>query len=200
MPSPLAIQVFTGRDPALKSRIADLAQLRMTVFREYPYLYDGSLAYEEEYLRTYLECADIVVVLVTDGARVVGASTGLPLSAETEAFQRPFLAQNLDPGRVFYGGESVLLPEYRGQGLYRSFFTQREAHARSFGHDRMAFCAVVRPDSHPRRPADYVPLDTIWQKFGYTKHPKLTTTYPWKDLDEPSASDKEMVFWMKPLN
>jgi GNAT superfamily N-acetyltransferase len=201
MPQGIELEVLTGRDLALTARIPDLARLRITVFREYPYLYDGSLAYEEEYLATYPACPDSVVVLARAGTAVVGASTGLPLRAKTEAFQRPFVAQGFDPARVFYCGESVLLPAYRGRGVYRDFFSAREGQALALGgFEWMALCAVVRPDSHPRRPADYVPLDAIWEKFGYRKVSTLTTRYSWKDLDDTTASEKEMVFWLKHLS
>ncbi|HLL24828.1 MAG TPA: GNAT family N-acetyltransferase, partial [Kofleriaceae bacterium] len=39
-----------------------LAALRIRVFREWPYLYDGSLAYEEAYLASYVS-PDAIVVL-----------------------------------------------------------------------------------------------------------------------------------------
>src|SRR5690606_17923419 len=107
-----------------------LAELRIAVFRDFPYLYDGSLEYEERYLRTYANSPDSVIVLVRDGQRVVGASSGIPLADETEELKRPFLEQGLDVDRIFYCGESVLLAEYRGRGLGVRFFQEREAHAR----------------------------------------------------------------------
>ena len=38
----------------IRDYFEDLTQLRMTVFKEFPYLYEGSLEYELEYLETYL--------------------------------------------------------------------------------------------------------------------------------------------------
>lgn len=195
-----AIRVLTGRDGALGAYLDDLARLRITVFRDFPYLYHGSLDYERNYLRTYLECPDCVVVLALDGERVIGASTGLPLEAETDDFQRPFCAAGIAPATVFYGGESVLLPSWRGRGIYREFFAGRENHARALGRfDRMVFCAVVRSLDHPRRPPGYVPLDAVWTRFGYTRRDDLVTTFAWQDLDEEAASPKQMVFWEKTL-
>ena len=200
MRSSLALEVVTGNTPAFAASIPDLARLRIAVFREFPYLYAGSLTYEEQYLATYTQCPASVAVLVRDGARVVGASTGLPLAAETAEFTEPLVAAGYDPAEIFYCGESVLLREYRGQGIYREFFSAREAHAQSLGGMRwMALCAVTRAVDHPRRPLDYVPLDAVWAKFGYTRHPSLTTHYPWQDLDEAAPSPKEMVFWLKAL-
>lgn len=200
MTTPIEIRVLTGDAPALRDHVADLARLRITVFREFPYLYDGSLDYEEKYLQTYLDCAESVVVLALDGGQVVGASTGLPLEYETEEFKRPFAAAGLAPSSIFYCGESILLPAYRGRGLYKQFFGGREAHARRLGRfARMVLCAVERPLDHPRRPPGYQPLDAIWQRFGYVKRPDLVTTFDWKELDEDSASPKRMVFWEKLL-
>ena len=88
---------FLGSDPELKSYLPDLAQLRIRVFRDFPYLYDGTVAYEEKYLETYTRCAESIVVLVLDGSKVVGATTGLPMSAETEEAMTPpksFIAPN----------------------------------------------------------------------------------------------------------
>lgn len=200
MPEELHTEILTGRDPALVAVVPDLARLRIEVFREFPYLYDGSQAYEEKYLGTYTRCPDSVVVLARDGSRVVGASTGLPLREETPEVQQPFLAHGYPAAAIFYCGESVLLPAYRGRGLYKAFFSGREHHARRLGGMRwMALCGVVRPESHPRRPPGHVPLDAVWQHFGYVKHPELTTHFEWQDLDEAAPSPKEMVFWLKAL-
>lgn len=200
MSEALEVRVLTGRDPALADRVRDLAQLRIMVFREFPYLYDGDLAYEQNYLRTYLECPESVIVLACAGRDVVGASTGLPLEYETAEFKQPFVAAGLDPRRIFYCGESVLLPAWRGRGLYRRFFAAREEHARQLGRfAHMVLCAVERAADHPRRPADYQPLDRVWAHFGYVRHPEWVTHFSWKDLDERAPSAKPMVFWEKRL-
>jgi GNAT superfamily N-acetyltransferase len=172
----------------------------MSVFREYPYLYDGSEAYEAEYLRTYTASGKAIAVLARDGDTIVGASTGIPLAAETEAFVRPFEALGLDPATVFYCGESVLLPGWRGRGVYRAFFEAREAYARGLGGmSWMSFCGVVRPENHPLRPPQWEPLDAVWRRFGYAPEPKLRTNYAWKDIDQPASTEHPMQFWLKPL-
>lgn len=185
--------------PSLEKYIADLARLRIEVFRDFPYLYDGHLEYEQKYLRTYIRVPDSVIVLAFDGERVVGASTGLPMEAETENVKQPFRAHGYDPTRIFYFGESVLQSGYRGKGIGVRFFEEREAHARSLGRfDWTCFCAVERPVDHPRRPPDYVSLDEFWKRRGYVRHPELRTIFSWQDLDEQAESPKPMVFWLKP--
>lgn len=186
---------------AIEPVIPDLAQLRITVFREFPYLYDGDLAYEAQYLQTYVRSAGSLCVLARDDrGQVVGASTALPLADETEEFQRPFLTAGLDPAKVFYFAESVVLSAWRGVGLGVRFFAEREAHARALGgFGWCAFCAVQRPLDHPRRPVDFQPLDGFWAKRGFVPQAHLHTTYHWRDLDESEESAKPMSFWLKEL-
>ncbi|MDG4553317.1 MAG: GNAT family N-acetyltransferase [Candidatus Competibacter sp.] len=196
--STLHVQRLSGS--AIVPHLPELARLRIHVFREFPYLYQGNAAYEEKYLKIYAGTPDSVLVLVQDEERVAGASSGLPLAAEPPWVIEPFLALGHDPRRIFYYGESVLLPEYRGQGLGKRFFEEREAHVRGLGRfDLICFCAVERPTDHPRRPAGYRPLDTLWNRYGFVKHPELRATFSWRDLDEDAESPKSMVFWLKRL-
>ncbi|MBK8769033.1 MAG: GNAT family N-acetyltransferase [Rhizobiales bacterium] len=188
---------LTGPDVA--SVIEDVARLRIRVFRDFPYLYDGTLAYERDYLARFAASAGAVVVVARDGADIVGAATGCPLAAEHEAFQAPFLARGLDVASIFYCAESVLLPDYRGQGAGHRFFDLREQQARALGASHAAFCAVARPEDHPARPPKYAPLDPFWRKRGYAPVPGLVTEFSWRDLDQPHDTLKPMQFWMRDL-
>ena len=195
---PTDIRLLSGS--AIRPFIDDLARLRITVFREFPYLYDGSPEYEANYLETYVRSSWSLCVLVLDGNQVVGASTGLPLADETEEFQRPFLEQGWNPGHIFYFGESVLLPAYRNTGLGLRFFEERERYARGLQRfDWCAFCAVQRPQDHPARPAGYRTLDEFWRRRGFSPRPELHTEYHWRDVGEPCESAKPMSFWLKEL-
>lgn len=191
------IRTFSG--DAARRYFEDLARLRITVFRDFPYLYDGSEDYERKYLATYAKSAGAVFVLAFNGNKVVGASTGMPMIDETEEVRAPFLTAGYNPDKMFYFGESVLLPDYRGHGIGVQFFEEREAHARKLGLTTCTFCAVERAVDHPRRPADYVPLNTFWKKRGYTHHPELNTTFTWQDLDEEAQSAKPLSFWIREL-
>ncbi|MEJ2456485.1 MAG: GNAT family N-acetyltransferase [Candidatus Thiodiazotropha sp.] len=194
----LKIECYSGEE--LLRHLPKLARLRITVFRAFPYLYDGDMDYEERYLQTYIQAKDSVIVLAWDGDRIVGASTAIPLREETPEVQAPFLKAGYAIDEIFYCGESVLLPEYRGQGAGVSFFDHREAHARECGDYKYScFCAVQRPNDHPARPVDFVPLDRFWSKRGYSIQPELQTEFSWKELGEEMASPKQMTFWMKRL-
>ncbi len=183
---------------ALEPWLDPLGTLRIAVFRDYPYLYDGTLEYERDYLRTYLDTPDSLVVLATEaGGQVVGATTCIPLRDEGPEFQEPFLSQDFDVDEVCYFGESILLPQYRGRGVGKEFFRRREAHAQRLGARWTAFCAVDRAPEDPRRPAGYRPLDSFWLAQGYTKNPEMQATFVWKEIGEETESPKTLTFWLK---
>jgi len=193
----IEIEPVTGE--AIAPHLDALAALRIAVFREFPYLYDGSLDYERRYLATYAASPDSLVVLARDGARVVGASTAMPVALHSDDVA-PVLARAGYPVEaVCYFGESVLDAAYRGRGIGRAFFEHRERHARARGFRIAAFCAVVRPPDHARRPADYVPHDAFWTRRGFQRRPDITTTFSWRDLAERDETPKPMVFWIKEL-
>lgn len=194
----MEIKAFSG--PEADKYFDDLAHLRIAVFREYPYLYEGEMAYERQYLQTFFTCPDAVLVAALDAGRSVGLSTALPLEAETENIQKPFLERGYRLSEIFYLSESVLLPEYRGQGLGKRFFEEREAFARKLGpFTHTAFCGVIRPPGHPLRPAAYQPLDGFWTKQGYRLQPGMTCEISWKEIGENAESPKKLQFWMKEL-
>lgn len=192
-----AIRALEGA--ALVAALEDLARLRITVFRDWPYLYDGDLAYERRYLDSFRRAEGAILVGAFDGPRLVGAATGAPMEGHAAAFAAPLARTGLDPAEVFYCAESVLLPAYRGQGAGHRFFDLREAQARALGRTWSVFCAVARPKDHPARPQGYRPLDPFWQARGYAKMPGLFAHLAWRDLGAVEETEKPLQLWGKRL-
>ena len=117
--SPVRVVSLTGA--ALQTALPDLARLRITVFRKWPYLYDGALAYEERYLARFAATERSVIVAAFDGETIIGAATASPIGGHVPEFSAPLEMAGLPVDRIFYFGESVLLPEYRGQGIGHAF-------------------------------------------------------------------------------
>ena len=192
----ITTRILTGDSVA--AVLDDLARLRIAVFRDWPYLYDGDLDYERDYLRAY-QTPGAVVVAAFDGARMIGAATGAPMEHHAGDFAAAFANRPEALEDIFYCAESVLLPEYRGKGLGHAFFDGREAQGRALGRRYSAFCSVQRPALHPLRPANYRPLDDFWRKRGYEPLSGAVAEFDWKDIDAPVSTRKPLQFWMKRL-
>jgi GNAT superfamily N-acetyltransferase len=197
----MAIRIETLTQDTFGAVLPALADLRIEVFRDWPYLYDGSLAYEQRYLNTFAATAGSVIVAAYDGDAIIGCATAAPLLGHDPAFAAPFIKAGYDPTRVFYFGESVLRAAYRGRGIGHAFFDHREAAARRAPDvTHTAFCAVVRPPEHPSRPLEYSPLDAFWTKRGYARVPDLIAHYDWTDVGDATKTSKPMQFWMRALH
>ena len=195
----MTVKVLSLTGPALEDALDDVARLRIAVFRDWPYLYDGDLDYERRYIATYRESPNAIVVGAFDGDRLVGASTGTPMEEHGDEFGAAFAPTGISLTDIFYCAESVLLSDYRGQGLGHAFFDAREAHARALGRSYSAFCRVVRPEDHPLRPSEYRPLDGFWRKRGYAPLEGAVAEYSWKDIGEGAETAKPMQFWIRAL-
>ena len=191
------VRALTGAD--LEAALDGVAALRISVFRDWPYLYDGSLEYEREYLQTYRDSPGALLVGAFDGDRLVGASTSTPMEDHAEAFAGPLKAIGLPVRSILYGAESVLLPAWRGQGLGHRFFDLREAHARRLGRTHVAFCSVVRPENHPMLPATFRTNDAFWLGRGYAPLPGIFAEFAWKDVGDVAETAKPLQFWMRAL-
>lgn len=191
----LTFKTFLGRE--IESVLEPLSRLRITVFREFPYLYEGTLAYEKDYLQTYLNSDRSFLFTVYHGEEMVGATTCIPLTDETPDVQEPFIKAGMPMKKICYFGESVLLKAYRGRGLGVRFFNERETHARNLGAGIMVFCAVQRPADHPLKPAGYSDLSEFWRHRGYLPATHLVSKFSWKDIDQTEETFKPMNYWSK---
>lgn len=194
----IIVKPFVGKD--IDKYRLELARLRIEVFREYPYLYDGTIAYEEEYLESVVQSEESLFVVAFDDGKVVGVSTGVPLLYEPFEVQKPWVEAGAELSEIYYFSESVLSKAYRGLGVGVKFFEEREKHARQLGYKVATFCGVIRSDNHPNKPEEYKSLDSFWRKRGYHKKPGYTCLMSWKDINEIDASEKQLQFWDKKLD
>jgi hypothetical protein len=179
--------------------LSSIAKLVIDTFKEYPYLHQDDLFSLIEFLKMYSECPESTVLLVLDCSNIVGISSGIPTRFDSKKFQKPFIDNGIDVNKVYYLGDSILLPIYRGKKIYRDFFIKREMAAAEFGYSICAFVSVERISNDPRRPDNYFSLEEIWLRYGYKKYPELTIEQEWVDVGDKKPSKKNFVYWLKYL-
>jgi GNAT superfamily N-acetyltransferase len=195
-------QSYTGVQ--ITAVIGDVAALRISVFREYPYLYDGNRAYEERYLQGLVRNdRSLVVVARVDGA-VIAAATALPLASDAEilaGIDGPFAALGLDAHDHYYYSEIVVDPAHRSRGIAREFYRRREAHARALGYRRVCLAAIEREPGAVAVPSGYFDPAAIWAAMGFVREPSLFVTFRWPTRAAEGTRDLEhkLVFWLHRL-
>ncbi len=183
----------------IRDYLDELAKLRINIFQEYPYLYHGEQAYELTYLGIYAESADALAIVAHDDGALAGAVTAIPLKDEMTELTAPFNGTPYPLEQIFYIGELLFYSKYRSSGMGSRLIAQVEAYVRSLKRYRFLTCAtVVRPDEHPQRPANYLPIDSFLHKNGFQPLAGITATFDWPELDGVSRSHS-MQFWLKRL-
>lgn len=193
----IVVRALQGAD--LEAVLDDVAALRIAIFRDWPFLYDGTLAYERQYLATYRDNPGSLLIGAFHDGRLIGASTSTLMEDHAPEFGAPFTALALPLTSILYGAESVLLPPYRGVGLGHRFIDLREAHARALGRSHVAFASVKRPDQHPLKPANARTNDAFWRGRGYAPLPDVEARFSWRDVGEDHETEKALQFWMRAL-
>lgn len=190
-------QLLTGT--AIADVLDDLATLRLEIFQEYPYLYEGRREDELNYLGTYAKTPDACVITACDGSTVVGAATGMPLSHEDAQLRDAFAGITLPLDEVYYVGELLFRPVYRNSGLGRKMLDHMENHIRSLDSYRTLTCATVeRSGESPSRPPDYIPIRRFLTRTGFIQLPGVTAHFMWREIDGVKR-DHTMQFWSKEL-
>lgn len=192
----IRIEVFTG--PQARAYFSQIANMRITLFSEYPYLYQGDINSEQAYLETYFCSANASILLVCDGDKIVGYSSSIPLIEEEDALKKPFIDRCLDLNDYLYIGEVMLCPEYRHKGITEKFFAYHENKARQAGYKKVVFMTVERSDNHANKPSVYQGLDPVWRHFGYEKS-DILVYFKWKQIDTRQETLNSLAIWQKTI-
>jgi GNAT superfamily N-acetyltransferase len=191
-------QLLTGT--AIADGLDEVATLRLEIFREYPYLYQGRRDDELAYLGAYAAAPDACVILAYDGDAVIGAIAGMPLVHEDPEMIDAFAGITFPLDEVYYVGELLFRSAYRNGGLGQKLLVRLESHLRSLGRCRSLTCATVeRPDDHPLRPHDYIAMTRFLARTGFVRLTGVTTSFTWREIDGVKR-DHLMQFWSKSID
>lgn len=196
------LDVYYGSDIA--PHIGAVAQVRIEQFRHYPYLYDGSLAYEENYLAGYLNEPRAQLIVARHMGAVAAVATAVPLASSSDIVADApvlFAAAGHNPKTYYYYAEIIVLPDHRGAGLAKQIYALRAAAARDFGYQNLCLAVVDRPADHPLKPSGYVGPERVWIKDGFKKT-DIRFSYDWPTIQsdgETIDQANDMVFWIRAL-
>ncbi|NGX45983.1 MAG: hypothetical protein K940chlam2_01164 [Chlamydiae bacterium] len=189
--------VLKGKD--ILPYLDQVAQLRMGIYREWPYLYEGDLATEKNYLKVYAEAKDSLLVVATEGDQVIGIAIGLPLNESIEQIQDVFREKQVSMENCYYFADEVLIKEYRGQiGLtMNQKFEQAVGELKRYGE--IYGFEIVREANDPRKPEGYRSLDPLWEKLGYGVIPGWEAHVEWLDVGDAEKTSHLMRFRKKSM-
>lgn len=195
----IRMEVVQGE--AIHAYVKDITDLSLIIYREYPYLYEGT---EEEYLPHIQHYAqpESVACLLFDNEKTIGVAIGLPLKAMRDNYKRPLLNSDvyINIDSVFYLGEILLLPEYRGRGLGKQMYLKFEEMVRKKENFKsICLSKISELESHPRMPAQYKSLDTFWAKLGFKRLNNVHFSVVWLNVGDQEESSHKMVYWIKTL-
>ena len=193
----LTLRILVGSEIA--PHIEAITNVCLAAYREYPYLYEGSLEEYGPIIARYAESQHGVVCAVFDGNTLVGAATGMPLNEMAEKYQQPLLDHNHDTSKIFYLGELVLFAKYRNQGYGKKMYQAVEEWAQKNTRcSTLALCAAIE-DPHPLKPDNYHSSESFWIKNGLEKHPEMILVGCWRCIGEEDNSYHPMIFWTKEI-
>ena len=195
------MEVHTYLGAEIGAFIEPLGRYRIEIFREFPYLYDGDMEYERNYLSRYLQSGESFLLLGQDALGIACACTGIPLEHEMDEFKAPFIQRGGSVTDKFYLGEIMIRKDLRGQGLgTRVMKLALSTIARTGKYQHVVLCTVIRPPNHPLKPAGYQFNDHLWRKVGFSKLADDKVFFPWKDLGDAHETIKPMHYWIKTVD
>lgn len=180
--------------------LRNLARLRIDVFKEWPYLYDGDDDGEEKYLQIYANTENALCVVALEGKSVVGAVTGIPANESMKEVQDAFVEKNLPLDNAYYLGEFMLVKGFRERGIGKKMYLAFETLLKEKrGCEKVVLCEISRDKSDKRKPAEYKSLTPFWESLGYERLPNWKTSFLYKEIGQSEESLHTMHFREKNL-
>lgn len=200
MPLAADLKIETYQGPEIAPYTQQIVKLVDTIYRQYPYLYNGDDAGYIDYLDSYARSKNAIICLVFDGNKIVGIAAGMPMTEAREIYWEPLKKHGYDLNTLFYQGEFGLLPAYHNQGVEEAMFHKVEEFVRKGPYKSIAFWEVESSTSPSQRPENYLPSDPFWKRLGFIRYSELNFNMFWTNINEKKESPHLAVYWLKPLS
>lgn len=178
----------------IQSRLSEIIILCDTIYRQYPYLYNGDDAGYTEYVRSYSASPNSVVILAFANDEAIGIAMGMPMKETREYYTAPFTAHYMDVNDIFYLGEFGIKPEHHQLGISFDMYRQFEEIVRATQKfSTIAFWEILNPMKCEE-------LHQAYRATGFSYHPELSFELWWQNIGETNESAHLAQYWIKSLN
>lgn len=162
----LKIEILSGNE--VDPFACELGWVRMSHFREYPYLYDANIVEESKYLSDFLNSDDKLLVRITENGTLLSLLSGYDFASESEILD--IAAREVgDLGKTFYFAEFIVEKHARKRGLSRLMMESALPFISSLGYQTASILTVQRNSSDPRMKKGYTSSDPVWSRLGFKK-------------------------------
>lgn len=195
------IKILTGREQ--QSIINFIAQQRIAGYREYPYLYEGTMAEEISYITWLVACPSSATAVAYYGSEPVGFVGGISVIDFDEHFKgsiEMFKQAHINPDKFYYLTDVIVTPEHRGHQLGIRLFKALEYYAKSLSYTHSC-CVTESHESHPLKPGNYKPIDTMLIQLKYQKT-LMAMRFSWVTRQKETESiiqEHTLTYWIKDL-
>lgn len=198
--SNVTIEIVTGRDIA--NYINAIADFRINIFKEYPYLYEGNIDAEYDYLKNYLTNNQSILVIAKSQKKIIGLATGVPVMSDFPLLQGvrdEYLRRNIDPSLYYYYGEVIIDKNFRGKKIGSKLRQLMDEKIKTWNFHNVCVFTVIREKEHALRPKNYIDMEKIlehlgFQRSGYEIHCKWPTII---NKDKVEIIENTMELWEK---
>jgi len=176
------IEILYGKE--IENHIDSIAALRLSAFKEYPYLYVGNMEYEKNYLKGYIEEKNATLLQAKVNSELVGVFTGTSLIGNSDIVKDAksiFEKHGLLPAEYYYSGEMIVLTKHRSLQMAKNLFFLQKKIAKDFGYKKLCALVVERENDHPQKPTDYKSLSSLYERAGF-KETDIYLNYHWPTI------------------
>lgn len=195
-----SLHIRTLYDSEIEQYIPQIVDICLSVYREYPEFYDGTVDEYQPIIEKYVRSSFGVASLLFDQDRLVGIAIGAPLVAKESEYDESILKQHgIDPQHFFYIAEWVVLPEYRCKGHGKQLFeTLVDVVVESKKFPYICLWSTEEPENYPK-PDRCFPKKSFFVSHGFIRH-TLVIDLPWKDIKTQEVINHKMSLWVREIS
>ncbi len=188
----------------LEQLIPEIAKARLELFKEFPYLYEGTYENESKYLKDFACNPKSIILTAHEGDKLIAFVTATAVESGfelTEAIKDLMQGQGIDTGKYFYISEMMVYPEFRSFELQNKLKKDIENYALKNNYSKTCFLSVFRENDHPLRPERYKEVSRLW-KFNKYHKTEISTEFEWNTVQKDSESklmNNRLDLWEKEL-